>query len=62
MAAPWRSWRRRLRAVAAGKAQGPLERLVAKAEEYLAFATEHQPRWLALFAHRMPPGMKVPAW
>ena len=52
----------RLRAVAARKDQGPLERLVAKAEAYLDFASEHQARWVALFAHRMPAGVPVPAW
>ncbi len=51
-----------LHAVTARKDQGPLERLVAKAEAYLDFAIDHQPRWVALFTHRMPQGEPVPIW
>jgi AcrR family transcriptional regulator len=40
----------------------PAEELTALASSYLAFARDYQPRWRALFEHRLPPGRSPPDW
>lgn len=36
--------------------------LLELARAYLAFARKEEPRWRALFQHRLPPGRDVPDW
>jgi AcrR family transcriptional regulator len=45
-----------------GQGGGAVERLCRMALAYLDFATAQQPRWRALFDHRLPPGKAVPDW
>lgn len=40
----------------------PAEELLSLARAYLAFARAHEPRWRALFEHRLPPSRDVPDW
>lgn len=53
---------RDLAAAAGGTGEPPVERLVALARAYLAFAVAHPHLWAALFEHRMPAGRDVPDW